>query len=399
MPKNIKGCTISELQEFAVSLGEKPYRGTQLFHALYRMMVLSFEEITTMSKQFRAQLQDAATIETLHLVSVNASPQDNTTKFLFKLSDEKYIESVLIPSQTFEYDDDGEATRRPRLTLCISTQVGCPLDCVFCATGTMGLQRNLTAGEIVEQVLFIKRMLLSDNAEHSFNLNEDNKTLTNVVFMGMGEPMLNFENVQKAVEILSTGIEISAKRITISTAGIPEKIKQMADEQPRTKLAISLHSLDEVVRAKLMPITNKYSLHELFSAAEYYYAKTKQRITFEYILFDGVNDTDEDIHRIVRMSKRIPCKINIIPFHPITFANPASYGATLRATPYVRTEKFIEQLRERNVSVFVRSSSGEDIQAACGQLVTESARRRQTISKREEHKKSNTVSIPSLVLQ
>jgi 23S rRNA (adenine2503-C2)-methyltransferase len=398
VPKNIKGLTISELQEFAVALGEKPYRGTQLFHALYRMMVTSFEEITTISKQFREQLHDVATINTLQLVSSQTSSKDSTTKFLFQLSDAKRIESVLIPSQTFEYDDDGEGTRRPRLTLCISTQVGCPLDCVFCATGTMGLLRNLTAGEIVEQVLAVKRLLQS-LSENVCSLNKDNRTLTNIVFMGMGEPMLNYDNVQKAVEILSVGVEISAKRITISTAGIPDKIRQMADEERQTKLAISLHSLDETIRLRLMPVTKKYSLRDVLAAAEYYYSKIKRRITFEYILFAEVNDRDEDIHRIVRVAKKIPCKINIIPFHSITFTGTDGYGTTLRPTSRLRMDKFVEQLRAHNVSVFVRGSAGEEIQAACGQLAIESKRIRTVHQRRIARENTTSVSLPPLVLQ
>jgi len=202
------------------------------------------------------------------------------------------------------------------------------------------------------------------------------RRITNLVYMGMGEPMLNYENVMKSVDILTDdrSLNIGARHITISTAGYADRIRQMADENRRVKLALSLHSLDNEKRTKLMPITKKFSVDELIEALEYYYRKTRHRPTFEYIPFDGFNDTADDIKLFVKLSKRIPCKVNIIPFHSIDFTAPSGFGATLKPTPRVRLEEFAQALREANITVMVRSSAGEDIEAACGQLAVEEDR-------------------------
>lgn len=359
---NITGLTQSELQVFVSMLGEKPYRASQLFHWLYRERVSSFNEMTSLSKAFRSLLHTVAMIEQLHLVSSRISSIDGTTKFLFRLRDNALIESVLIPSPSVECDE--ELDYRSRLTLCVSTQVGCPLDCKFCATGTMGLTRNLTTSEIVSQVLFAEQWLQRKHTEQK---------LTNVVFMGMGEPLLNYENVLKSIEIFSTGMQISAKHITISTAGYADNIRKLADEQCKAKLAISLHTLDNSFRKQLMPITKKYSVDDVISAAEYYYAKTKQRITFEYIVFDGKNDTRTDVIRLSELVRRVPSKINIIPFHSIAFTGVNGFGATLKPPTRQSFDQFVQELREQRVTVFVRSSAGKDIEAACGQLAVTSS--------------------------
>jgi 23S rRNA (adenine2503-C2)-methyltransferase len=267
---------------------------------------------------------------------------------LFRLFDGLTIESVLIPY----YRDNEEG----RLTLCISTQVGCPLDCAFCATGSMGFKRNLTTGEIVDQVLRVRKL--------------SSARITNLVLMGMGEPLLNYENTMKAVEIISheRSIGISAKKTTLSTAGYVENIKRMADEGRKCKLAISLHSVDNSVRSMLMPVTKKHSVNDILHAAEYYYAKMKQRITYEYIMFEGMNDRDEDLRRLIPFIRRVPSKINLIPFHAINFIHPRGVAGSLRPTPPDQIEEFAQQLREANVTVMIRSSAGEDIEAACGQL-------------------------------
>jgi 23S rRNA (adenine2503-C2)-methyltransferase len=350
---NLKGMTLGELGEFVESLGEKKYRGAQLYSWIYAKNVQSFRAMTDVSKGFQGLLEQKATLDSLEVGSKNES-SDGTTKFLFKLNDGLAIESVLIPPERKSPD---AATR---LTLCVSTQVGCPLDCKFCATGTMGFTRNLSTGEIVDQVLQVQRIT--------------NRRITNVVYMGMGEPMLNYENVMKSVDILNDdlALNIGARHITISTAGYADKIRLMADEGRRTKLALSLHSLDEVRRMQLMPITKKYGVIDLVGAVEYYYRKTHQRPTFEYILFDGFNDTEADVKRFVALSKRIPCKVNIIPFHTIDFTHPSGFAASLKPTPRERVEQFAERLRKADITVMVRSSSGEDIRAACGQLAAES---------------------------
>jgi 23S rRNA (adenine2503-C2)-methyltransferase len=358
----LKGMSLEELQEFVESLGEKKYRAAQLFSWMYARGAQSFDEMTDVSREFRAVLTGKASLGEMEIIRKSVSPKDGTAKFLFRLHDGLMIESVLIPSEDQGRPNDSAETAhhstepQQRLTLCISTQVGCPLDCKFCATGTMGFLRNLTAGEIVDQVIQAQR--------HA------PRRITNLVYMGMGEPMLNYDNVMKSVDILTDdrSLNIGARHITISTAGYADRIRQMADERRRVKLALSLHSLDNEKRTRLMPITKKFSVDELVEALEYYYRKTRYRPTFEYIPFDGFNDTEADIKRFVKLSKRIPCKVNIIPFHSIDFTAPSGFGATLKPTPRGRLEQFAQALREANITVMVRSSAGEDIEAACGQL-------------------------------
>jgi len=210
--------------------------------------------------------------------------------------------------------------------------------------------------------------------------------------MGMGEPMLNYDNVMKSVEIVTDdrSLNLGARRVTISTAGYPHRIRQMADENRRVKLALSLHSLDNEVRTKLMPITKKQSVAELLEALEYYYRKTRRRPTFEYILFEGMNDSEEDIRRLVRASKRVPCKVNIIPFHSIAFTGSTGLAVSLKAAPRERIEAFADALRRANITVMVRSSAGKDIEAACGQLAVleEQARANQNVVETSEHRGS-----------
>jgi len=365
MKKNaIKGLTLSELEDFAVSIGEQRYRGKQLFDWLYMKEAESFSAMSTFSKSLREKLDDVAEIVSLKVAASQESDEDGTTKFLFELADGKRIESVLILPSTAFQSVAADKEEQKRLTLCVSTQVGCPLDCKFCATATMGFLRNLTPAEIVDQVMQARRI--------------SGKRITNLVFMGMGEPLMNYENVMKSIEIITNGLKITGRRITISTAGWVPQIKQMADERRKVKLAVSLHSLNDDARTSLMPINAKYPLAELLESIHYYYQKTKQRVTFEYILFENWNDRDEDVRKLVKLSKSIPCKINIIPFHRIDFAEPAGIALQLRPTPLKRAEEFVKMLRDAHVSVFVRSSSGEDIDAACGQLVVKTERRKKT---------------------
>lgn len=347
--KNLKGLNLTELQVFVEELGEKKYRAAQLYGWLYAKAAQSFGEMTDISKEFRAALSSGAEISNLQPVAQSVST-DGTTKFLFSLEDGLAIESVLIPSAKKISGED------KRLTLCVSTQIGCPLDCKFCATGAMGFLRNLTAGEIIDQVIQVQR--------------NSAKRITNLVYMGMGEPFLNYENVMKSIDIIndSRGLNIGARHITISTAGYADRIRQLADEERPVKLALSLHSLDNDKRTKLMPITKKFPVETLIEALDYYYHKKHSRPTFEYILFDGFNDTAADIKAFVKLSRRIPCKVNLIPFHSISFMHPSGIGTSLKPTPAPRIEVFADALREADITVMVRSSSGQDIQAACGQL-------------------------------
>jgi len=369
---NLKGFTLNELEGFIASIGEKKFRAAQLFDWLYGKEAQSFDEMTTLSKPFRERLNDIAVIESSRLVTSQTSPDDGTVKFLFELPDGKQIESVLIPPRTafLGADATGEEEQK-RLTLCVSTQVGCALDCKFCATASMGFLRNLTAGEIIDQVIQAKKI--------------SGRKITNIVYMGMGEPLMNYDHVMNSVEIITTGMGIAGRRITVSTAGWVPKIRQMADEKRNVKLAISLHMLDERSRSELMPINAKYSLNELMDSLRYYYSKMKQRITFEYILFEDWNDTDEDARRLIRLSKSIPSKFNIIPFHSIASTNPVGLATKLRPTGKKRVEEFVEILRKSNLTVFVRSSAGEDIDAACGQLAVRTKRGRRINAKSPIH--------------
>jgi 23S rRNA (adenine2503-C2)-methyltransferase len=352
--RNLLGMTKEELSRFAESIGERRYRGSQLFQWLYARGATSFDAMTDLGKAFRERLAEAATIGALQPVRHSVSDADGTTKYLFALADGLRIESVLIPPASAfraggEEDDDDE---QRRLTLCVSTQVGCALDCAFCATGTMGFRRNLTAGEIVDQFLQVRRL--------------SRRRITNVVFMGMGEPLLNYAQTMTASGLFAEGMGVPARRITISSAGIASKIRQMADEGRKPKLALSLHSAVEETRAGLMPITKKHGLAELRSALEYNYRKLKRRVTYEVILFDGVNDTEREVRALIAFARHIPCKVNIIPFHSIAFTGIAGSARKLR--PSRKQDAIVERLRTEHLTVMVRSSAGEDITGACGQL-------------------------------
>jgi 23S rRNA (adenine2503-C2)-methyltransferase len=338
-----------ELQAFVEGFGEKKFRAAQLYSWLYAKAARNFDEMTDISKDFRSVLARTSQISNLQSVHEEKST-DGTIKFLFKLEDGLAIESVLIPSVKKNSEED------KRLTLCVSTQVGCPLDCKFCATGIMGFTRNLNAGEIVDQVIQIQR--------------SSQVRITNLVYMGMGEPLLNYDNVMKSIDIINDdrGLNIGARHITISTAGYADKILQMADEKRPVKLALSLHSLDNEKRTKLMPITKKFSVNDIIDALEYYYNKTHRRPTFEYILFDGFNDTNADIKAFTKLSRRIPCKVNLIPFNSIEFTHSFDIGLSLKPAPSARVEAFADALRRADITVMVRKSSGQDINAACGQL-------------------------------
>jgi 23S rRNA (adenine2503-C2)-methyltransferase len=338
------------MEAFVESLGEKRFRARQIYEWTYARRARSFEEMTSLGRELRLLLADRATLRQLELLDTQTS-EDGTIKFLFRTPDGYNIESVLIPSEA--RDDQDEPKRR---TLCLSTQVGCPLDCKFCATASMKLKRNLTAGEIVEQYLQVEEFTGGE--------------ITNIVYMGMGEPMLNYDEVFKSVAIMTDPANrfVPPQRITISTSGVVPGIIRMADEEQRVKLALSLHALTNGMRSDLMPINRRYDLAQVMDAIEYYYRKTRRPVTYEYILFDNWNDTDEDVKRLARITRRVPSKVNVIPFHEIEFTNPTGLASQLRATSPEKFNLFIAKLRAAGVQVMVRSSSGEDIDAACGQL-------------------------------
>ena len=317
--------------------------------------------MTDLGKAVRSRLVERACIKGVSLVERRESPRDGTVKFLFGLSDGLRIETVLIPpASAFAGTQPAPDNEQQRRTICVSTQAGCPLDCAFCATATMGYRRNLDAGEIVDQILHVQR--------------ESRRPITNVVFMGMGEPMMNYDNVMNAVGIITGGMGIAGRRITISTAGWVDGIRRMADDGCRARLAVSLHSAVDATRTFLMPVNKRYALAALADALAYYYAKTHDRVTYEVIFFDGINDSDADVRALTQLARRVPSKINVIPYHSIAFAHPTGPGAHLRPSP--RVEAIVETLRRNHLTVLVRSNAGDDIAAACGQLAVTTPRAR-----------------------
>ena len=339
--KILTGLTVKELEDFFQDIGEKPFRGRQLFNWLYVRKAASFEEMTSLSKSLREKLVHSAQISCLHMADRKESPASGAIKYLFELADGHKIESVFIPEND-------------RRTLCISSQVGCALNCRFCATARLGFKRNLTPAEIVEQVAAVSR--------------DTGQDLTNVVFMGMGEPFMNYDNVIKAAYLINhmDGLAISSRHIVISTAGVVDRLLQYTDEKHKFKLAISLNSPFEEQRCKIMPITKKWDLDVLLKAVKRYVQKSKLRPTFEYVLLAGINDTHKEAREIIRLMKNIPCKINVIPYNESidAFKRPDTESV----------ERFAQWIRdELKAPVSVRWSKGDDIDAACGQLAAKHA--------------------------
>jgi len=326
----------AELVDFIDHLGLDKFRARQIFRGIYVNNLADFSDLTTISKSLRQKLRQRAYLRSLKLVTHIISPVDQTIKFLWELADGMKIESVII------YEGK-------RITFCISSQVGCALDCKFCATGKMGFLRNLTSGEIVEQILLMKEGIVGGLA-------------TNIVFMGMGEPLLNLKNVLKAAHIIADpeGLAFARKKITISTSGIINSIRQLADLNAPFSLAVSLNSVFQERRQYLMPIAILYPLDQLEEAIHYYVNKTRRRVTFEYILINGINDNLADAKRLLKFTARIPCKINLIPCNSDDpdFPPPAPQ----------KIEWFRDYLDSHQRTVMVRLRKGWDIQAACGQL-------------------------------
>ena len=350
----LKGLDREELAAFMADLGEPPFRARQLFRWMYGKAAQSFDEITDFAKPLRARLQEVATLETLALETRQVSQRRDAEKFLFRLADGAHIESVLM--------HEGGGGRPARHTLCISSQVGCPVDCKFCATGLMGLVRNLRPGEILDQVLQAK--ILSGSP------------ITNVVVMGMGEPMLNYEALLKAGYLLgdAEGPNLAPRRIVISTSGLVPKIERFTKEGHKFRLAISLNATTDEVRNEIMPINRKYPIAALMQAARDYTRQAKLRVTFEYILLDGINDSLADAERLKKLTRNIPCKINLIPYNPIAEPHQAASGLetllAYRRPSFERIEAFLASMREGSNTATLRWSKGDDIDAACGQLWT-----------------------------
>ncbi|MBX2976687.1 MAG: 23S rRNA (adenine(2503)-C(2))-methyltransferase RlmN [Ignavibacteriaceae bacterium] len=341
--KFIKGLSLAELKELCEEKGLPKFRSEQLFNWMYNYLVTDFDEMLNLPKDLRSQFNEEYILNTLELTDSKSSKYDNTRKLIFKTTSNHFIESVIIPDKN-------------RVTLCVSTQVGCPLDCQFCATGLMGYKKNLTAGEIFDQYGNAQR--ISGNE------------ITNIVYMGMGEPLLNFDNTVKSLSIFSEELTkgISLKKITVSTAGIAPKILELAETGLKCKIALSLHSCFDDIRTKIMPINKKYSLKENLDAVAFYANKTGTRITFEYIMLKGINDRIEDVKALVSLAKKIPSKVNIIPFNSLEHMNPSGFASELQPTSKSKIDEFVDRLRDNNVTVLIRDTQGEDIAAACGQL-------------------------------
>lgn len=340
----LKGLTLKELKDFFSAVGEKRFRGDQVFEWIYGHMAQSFDEMSTLPNYLRKKLNLYCELNTLTLVSTEVSNRTGTKKYLYQTLDNHIIEAVIIPEVK-------------RTTLCISTQVGCPLDCQFCATGLMGYKRNLSAGEIFDQYLLASK-------------DWDKSPITNIVYMGMGEPLLNYTNTLKSLQIFAEEKTkgISLRRITVSTAGIAPKIVELADSGIKVKIALSLHSLFEETRNKIMPINKKYPLSDNLEAVRYYANQTGTRITFEYVLLKDINDRSDDLNALIRLCKSLPCKLNIIPFNSISHMSPTGLSHELEPTPKYRIEEIVSKLRENNIFTAVRYTQGDDIAAACGQL-------------------------------
>jgi 23S rRNA (adenine2503-C2)-methyltransferase len=342
--QTIKGFTLPELKKYFFSEGEPAFRAAQVFKWMYGDLVDDFDEMSNLPKAIRTKLSESFYIDTLSYSTSAISPSSKTKKYIFETSEGNKIESVVIPE-------------KKRTTLCISTQVGCPLDCKFCATGLMGYKKNLTTGEIFDQF-----KLASKDYKDS--------QITNIVYMGMGEPLLNFKETVKSLQIFAEELttKMSLKKITVSTAGIAPKIKELEETGLNVKLAFSLHSCFEDIRNKIMPINKKYSLKENTDALKSYAAKTNTRITFEYVMLAGINDRYEDIKALARLMSTIPSKLNIIPFNSLELMNPSGMAGELRSTPRDRILQFADKLRDKNITVMLRNTQGDDIAAACGQL-------------------------------
>lgn len=337
---NIKSLTKEELKNFFVEHDEKPFRANQVYEWLWKKQATSFDEMSNISGVIKELLQQHFVINSVTIAEQQIS-SDRTIKNAFRLHDGKITEGVLIPSKT-------------RMTACISSQVGCSLTCTFCATGKLDRLRNIDADEIFDQVALIKKQ-----AEEHYKT-----PLTNIVYMGMGEPLLNYSNVLKSVELISSdeGLGMSPKRITVSTAGIAKMIKKLGDDQVKFNLALSLHAATDEKRSKIMPINETNTLEALGDALQYFYEKTGSRVTFEYIIFKDFNDSIEDAKDLAEFCKLVPCKINIIEYNPID-------DAQFEKADPKKTDDFARFLEEKcKLVVNVRRSRGKDIDAACGQL-------------------------------
>ncbi len=338
---DIRQLSKEDIEEALAALGEPRFRGRQVYEWLWSKSATSFEAMTNLSKPLRQALEAHFCIHGIAVDKVQRSI-DGSIKSRFRLHDGHLIESVLIPVQ-----------EEQRFTACVSCQVGCSLTCSFCATGRMKRVRNLDAGEIYDQVVQVNRQALETYG----------KPLTNIVYMGMGEPLLAYKPVMESIARITSpeGLGMSPKRITVSTAGIAKMIKKLADDNAKVNLALSLHAADDAKRNEIMPINEQNNLASLMEALAYFYQKTQNRISYEYIAFQNFNDGPEDAANLLKLCRRFPVRVNIIEYNPID-------GAPFLKSAAQRIDEFARYLREHDVMVTVRRSRGKDIDAACGQL-------------------------------
>jgi 23S rRNA (adenine2503-C2)-methyltransferase len=341
--KDIRSLSKEDLRSFFVAQGDKSFRGDQVYAWLWQKSVYNFAEMTNLSKATRELLETHFIINNVAVETMQRS-KDGTIKNAVRLHDGLVVESVLIPTAK-------------RSTACVSSQVGCSLDCTFCATAKLKRMRNLNPDEIFDQVVTIDRQ-----SRLYFN-----RPLSNIVFMGMGEPLMNYNAVVKAIDKITSpeALGMSPKRITISTSGVPKMIKKMADDGLKCQLAVSLHTAIEETRNRIMPFSKSFPLEELRESLVYWYEKTKSRITYEYVVWKGINDDKASIEALIRFCKHVPCKVNLIEYNPIG-------DDMFNQAPAAVTDAYIQALEKERIVVKVRRSRGKDIDAACGQLANKS---------------------------
>jgi 23S rRNA (adenine2503-C2)-methyltransferase len=363
---DLKNFTLPALEQFLQGQGKERFRATQIFKWIYQQDARTFEEMTNISKDLRKELEATATISNLQIEAVE-SGSDGTRKYLFTLADGQAVEAVLIPIEG-------------RNTLCISSQVGCAMGCEFCLTGTFKLTRNLTTSEIINQIMAVKRDLLvnpvlpgtgvtsvpffADNDEDGDDLGQDSPVLIrNIVMMGMGEPLHNLDNVIPAIKIMidGNGLQLSNRRVTVSTCGLVPEMKRLGDEVPNVNLAVSLNATTDELRDRIMPVNRRYPLEQLMKACSEFPLPGRRKITFEYVMLGGVNDSIDDAKRMLRLISGIPNKVNLIPFNE-------HEGCGFRSPKQSAIDAFHKYLIDRHVTVITRDSRGGDISAACGQL-------------------------------
>ena len=342
--KDIRSLSKEQLRDFFVANNDKAFRGNQVYEWLWSKGAHHFDDMTNVSKETRTMLENNFVINHIKVDTMQRS-EDGTVKNAVRLHDGLVVESVLIPTNT-------------RTTACVSSQVGCSLDCNFCATARLKRMRNLEPAEIYDQVIAI------DKESRLYY----NHPLSNIVFMGMGEPLMNYNNVMKAIDMITSneGLGMSPKRITLSTSGIPKMIKKLADDGVKFKLAVSLHSAIDEIRSKIMPFTTNFPLAELRESLEYWYKKTKSKLTYEYVVWKDINDNKASIDALVKFCKYVPCKVNLIEYNPID-------DGEFQQASEQSINAYIDALEANNIVVKVRRSRGKDIDAACGQLANKEA--------------------------